>query len=180
MPGEAVLKEAPSIAAGASPEVFRQGMRRLAGGVCVLTSDLEGAPVGLTATAVTSLCAEPPRLLACVNRKVYAYTAFEKSRSLCVNVLSVDDLDIAKRFAGMTPGVSGPDRFAEGRWHIECGKAPVLEGALASFQCCIVEIIPACTHSILICDVLNIAASGADAAPLVYANGQFRSAALEV
>ncbi|AOZ01649.1 hypothetical protein BKK81_19900 [Cupriavidus sp. USMAHM13] len=160
--------------ATASPEDFRQGMRRLAAGVCVLTSSLDGMPVGLTATAVTALCAEPPRLLACVNRRVFAHAAFETSRALCVNVLSAGDVDIARRFAGMVPGVQGTERFAAGAWE---GQVPALLGALASFRCRIAEILPAGTHSILLCDVESVAVGPGDAAPLVYAHGQFRHAA---
>ncbi|RAR57577.1 flavin reductase (NADH)/flavin reductase [Paraburkholderia unamae] len=154
----------------ASPDDFRYAMRSLAGGVCVLTSELDGMPVGLTATAVTSLCADPPRLLACVNRKVYAHTAFEQTRTLCVNVLAAEDTEVARRFAGMVPEVSGTERFAHGAWH---GTPPALAGALASFACRIVEIVPAHSHSILICEVERVATSDTLAAPLVYAQGQF-------
>ena len=180
MSGQPVLSQESRLESAVSPDGFRQGMRRLAGAVCILTSRLNGTPVGLTATAVTSLCAEPPRLLACVNRKVFAYSAFETSRLICVNVLSVDDIALARRFAGMTPGVTGAERFSAGAWQTGAGEAPVLEGALASFQCRIAEIVPSSTHSILICDVLNVVVGGSENAPLVYANGQFRSAALEI
>ncbi|MBN3845969.1 MULTISPECIES: flavin reductase family protein [Burkholderiaceae] len=167
---ETALAKTPVRRIDTLPDCFRQGMRRLAAGVCVLTSDLDGMPVGLTATAVTSLSAEPPRLLACVNRKVSAYTAFEKARALCVNVLSASDVDIARRFAGMVPDVSGPDRFATSMWK---GKVPALSGALASFQCHIAEMVQAGTHSILICDVESVVVGEVDTAPLVYAHGQF-------
>ncbi|WP_052409465.1 flavin reductase family protein [Paraburkholderia oxyphila] len=154
----------------ATPDAFRAGMRRLAGGVCVLTSELDGLPVGLTATAVTSLCAEPPRLLACVNRKVFAHAAFERTRTLCVNVLAAEDTPVAMRFAGMVPNVSGAERFAEREWQ---GTPPMLAGALASFACRVVEIVAAHSHSILICEVERIAMRETAAAPLVYAQGQF-------
>ena len=56
-------------AAGISSEAFRAGMRHLAGAVTVLAaSGADGAPIGLAATAVCSLSAEPAALLACVNR----------------------------------------------------------------------------------------------------------------
>jgi len=173
MPESAIAAPTAS-GATASSDDFRQGMRRLAAGVCVLTSELDGVPVGLTATAVTALCAEPPRLLACVNRQVYAHAAFETSRALCVNVLSADDVDIARRFAGMVPGVRGTERFAAGAWE---GQLPTLVGALASFRCRVAEILPASTHSILVCDVESVAVGSSDAVPLVYAHGQFRHAA---
>lgn len=163
---------APPVASSSSAtaDAFRAGMRRLAGGVCVLTSELDGLPVGLTATAVTSLSAEPPRLLACVNRKVFAHTAFERTRTLCVNVLATEDASIAMRFAGMVPDVSGAQRFTQGDWH---GSPPMLTSALTSFACRVVEIVAAHSHSILICEVDRIAINEAETSPLVYAQGQF-------
>ena len=54
------LPRAP--AAGISSEAFRAGMRHLAGAVTVLAaSGADGAPIGLAATAVCSLSAEPAR-----------------------------------------------------------------------------------------------------------------------
>ena len=49
--------------------VFRQSMRRLATTVSVITCMSEGSPYGITATAVSSLCVEPPSLLVCLNAK---------------------------------------------------------------------------------------------------------------
>nr|UII03341.1 FMN reductase [Paraburkholderia sp.] len=155
-------------------------MRRLASGVCVLTSGLDGKPAGLTATAVTSLSADPPRLLACVNQTASAYATIEKSRSLCVNVLSADDLSLARCFAGMVPTMVGAARFAQGIWSDCEGGAPVLSSALVSFQCRVAEMLPAHTHSILICDVLGLAMRPRDSAPLIYVDGHFTSTRVEM
>lgn len=51
--------------------------------VCVIATEIDGARYGLTATAVASVSAEPPRLLACVNKsglthqKIVAAEAFD-------------------------------------------------------------------------------------------------------
>ena len=42
---------------------FRNAMRRLAVAVNVITISVDGAPMGMTATALSSLCADPPSLL---------------------------------------------------------------------------------------------------------------------
>ena len=52
---------------------YTAGMRRLAGGVTIVTTRLGEARAGLTATSVCSLTAEPPRLLACVHREADAH-----------------------------------------------------------------------------------------------------------
>jgi flavin reductase (DIM6/NTAB) family NADH-FMN oxidoreductase RutF len=38
---------------------FKRGMRRLAGGVCLITTQDETGPAGLVATSVVSLCVAP-------------------------------------------------------------------------------------------------------------------------
>ena len=52
---------------------FREGMRQLAAGVTIVTTSIGDQRIGLTATAVCSLSAEPPMLLACVNREAGAH-----------------------------------------------------------------------------------------------------------
>src|SRR6266849_7177996 len=82
----------PSANAGADhlidPGVFRQGMRQLVGGVTLITTHYAGRNVGLTATAVCSLSATPPRLIVCVNSKGATYKALCASRRMGVNVLA--------------------------------------------------------------------------------------------
>jgi flavin reductase len=55
-------------------------MRRLAGGVTIVTTRLGEDLAGLTATSVCSLTAEPPRLLACVHREADAHDLTLESR----------------------------------------------------------------------------------------------------
>jgi len=164
-----------------APAAFRAGMRALAGAVTVLTTALDGRRAGLTATAVCSLSAEPPRLIACVNRRGASYAAFADSGVLCVNVLSSGQADVAQRFAGAGPPgpAAGADRFAAGRWHAgEATGAPVLAGAVGAFECRIAEIVEAATHGILVGDVVRVhAPADADAHPLLYADGRFATLA---
>ncbi len=71
-------------------EEFRAGMRKLAGGVTIVTSiDQEGRRCGLTATAVCSLSTEPPSLVACVNRTSSVAAVVEASGVFAVNVLAM-------------------------------------------------------------------------------------------
>ena len=160
---------------------FKEGMRRLVGAVCIVTLADEGCRAGLTATAVCSISAEPPRLLVCINRSVFAHGLVATGRPLCVNVLTAEQMDQAKRFAGMVEGVAGEDRFASGSWALPSVGAPELTSALACFQCSIAEVLPAASHSIVICDVVGVGmaakATDAHAAALVYFDGRFMSVA---
>lgn len=152
---------------------FRTGMRMLSAGVTVLTTRVDDQRHGLTATAVCSLSPEPARLLACVNKAGRAFAAMTSSSLLAVNVLSHDQVDIAKRFAGMDG--DGADRFGVGDWEDGAvGELPTLRGSCCSLQCRIAEIIDSVSHGIMICNILKVSVAE-HAKPLVYSQGRFTS-----
>jgi flavin reductase (DIM6/NTAB) family NADH-FMN oxidoreductase RutF len=159
------------------PQLYKSGMRRLAGAVCILTLNRNGDWAGLTATAVSSISAEPPRLMVCINRNVYAHEFVEPGGPLCVNVLESGQLEEAKRFAGMLNGVKGQDRFSAGPWQQSEDDAPELESSLVRFQCRIGEVIMASTHSIVLCDVVGVSTAAQVEPPLIYFNGRFMAVA---
>ena len=159
----------------ATADLFKQGMSKLEGGVTIVTASQEGVPAGLTATAVCSLSAHPPRLLACINRAGTTYGVITQCRHFCVNVLSADDRDLAARFAGVG-AVPPPERFATGLWGSLKTGAPVLETALAAFDCRVASIIDTGSHAIIIGDVEDIRA-GAGGEPLLYMDGRFSTLA---
>ena len=159
-----------------SPAVFRDTMRALPGGVCVIATGEEGQRAGFTATAVCSVTADPPRLLVCVNRGVTAYGQLTANRKMSINVLSRGQQEIADLFAGGVPGVKGESRFQATAW-TQMQDVPVLEEACASFVCSVAEMVEQSTHTVFICDVLDARRVGEDECdavdPLVYANGRF-------
>lgn len=130
--------------------------------------------MGLTATAVCSVTADPPRLLVCINRDVRAHAGIVESGTLSVNVLTESQESLAKRFAGMVKDVRGDDRFLDGVWNEGVLGAPLLAGALANFDCRVVESVRASTHTIFICEVMNAEVASADEArPLIFFNRAF-------
>ena len=159
----------PAVAADA----FKRGMRRLAGGVTIITAAHEGDINGLTATAVTSLTAEPPQLLVCVNRSAAAHDLIRKGATLCVNALALEHRGLAARFAGID-GVHGPERFEAGEWTRLATGAPVLADALAAFDCVVVDTVDVGTHTIFICRVVEVRARE-DGVALIYEGGAFGS-----
>lgn len=139
--------------------------------VCVVTTELEGVRYGLTATAVSSVCADPPRLLVCVNTSGSTHDKIVQAGKFCVNVLTEDQDEVAVIFAGM--GSDTADRFATGHWtKLETG-APALEGAAAVFDCVLHEISTQSTHSVMFGNVVASAhVSGKDT--LLYGGRRFR------
>jgi flavin reductase (DIM6/NTAB) family NADH-FMN oxidoreductase RutF len=127
-------------------------MRRLIAGVTLVTTRHRGVPAGLTATSVCSLTAEPPRLLACINRETDTHTLIEASGVFAVSLLTQDHRDLADRFGGRTDAF-GPARFAFGTWATAATGAPILVDAAASFDCRLVQAVRVGTHSIFIGEV---------------------------
>lgn len=157
------------------PDMFRRGMRRLAGACTIITSAAPGQGrkgwAGLTATAVASVTADPAKLLVCINRSVWAHRIITESRVIGVNVLGSDSLALARRFAG---GECRPEeKFQGGSWRTHGAGAPLLDEALASFDCIVTENVEASTHDIFICDVIGVRMRESPSDPLIYFDGSF-------
>src|SRR5258708_34158071 len=110
---------------------FKDGMRPLARAVNLITSMHAGHRYGLTATAVCSASAEPPTVLACVNKLATTHNAVAKSKVFCVNVLRAEDWELSTTFSG---GQSGENRFKSCNWTRPATGSPVLIDALAPFD----------------------------------------------
>lgn len=151
---------------------FKTGMRHLAASVCLITTRHGAERGGLTATAVCSVSAEPPQLLACVNRDASAHPLIVASRIFAVNVLAPCHRQIAERFAGMD-GVEGDARFIDlGDWRSLITGAPVLAGCPVTFDCRVVSTTVAGTHTVVIGEIVGVALDAANM-PLLYAEGAF-------
>ena len=153
------------------PASFKAGMRHLAGGVCIVTSSSpDGRRAGMTATAVCAVSAEPPTLLVCVNRDTRSHDAIRGAGVFAVNVLDVLDQGLAHRFAGT---VAGDARFDGACWTQLVTGAPVLESALASFDCRIAQAVDVGTHRIVLGTVQALRLAPGTGKPLLYANGSY-------
>jgi len=140
--------------------------------VCVITTAVKGERFGLTATAVSSVCATPPRLLVCVNTAGLTHERIVTAGVLCVNVLAETQDKVAKAFAGMLG--RDFDRFTAGEWSTLATGSPVLSEATAAFDCRICETVSEFSHSIFICEVVATHSRAAEE-PLLYGARRFRT-----
>ncbi|MCB1341529.1 MAG: flavin reductase [Pseudooceanicola sp.] len=120
--------------------------------VCVITTEVDGQRFGLTATAVSSVSADPPRLLVCINKSGLTHDKVLAAGHFCVNVLAEHQDVVAMVFAGM--GGARDDRFATGEWTTLKTGAPALVGAAAVFDCVLGETSGQATHTVLFGDVV--------------------------
>ena len=150
-------------------EEFCAAMRRLAGAVNIITARHEDRMAGMTATAVCSVCADPPTLLVCINRRAATHAAVLASGAFCVNILRAEDHAVSIAFGG---AVSPEERFHGREWRRLQTGAPVFAGALCSFDCHVSERMTRGTHSVFLGEIQAIA-FGRHGRPLLYADGSF-------
>lgn len=147
-----------------SSQSYRDAMSGLAAAVNIVTTNGPGGRAGFTATAVCSVSDQPPTLLVCLNRSASAFAAFEQNDALCVNTLNADQMNLSNLFGGKT---DMDERFAAASWRGGESGAPVLDNALVSFDCRIIQRVSLGTHDTLFCEVLAVTAPQSSAG-LVY------------
>lgn len=154
-------------------KTFTGAMRALVGNCSVITVGEGDDRSGLVVTSAISLSAEPPLLLACVNRSSSSWPLLEKYRRFGWSSLGAGHQSVAERFSGFG-GIKGAARYEGAEWETASTGALLLKGAPAAFDCEVEEMIDRATHSIVIGRVRAIRET-ADAGALVYWNGAFRS-----
>jgi flavin reductase len=151
-------------------ETYRDGMARLAAAVNVITSDGPSGLGGFTASAVCSVTDDPPTLLVCINMASRQNEILRTNGVLCVNTLAAGQAEIAARFS--TRDLTMEQRFASGTWSTLATGSPALDGALATFDCRIVERLERGTHAVIFCEVQAVRVGDGD--PLLYFGRDYR------
>ncbi|WGF90432.1 flavin reductase [Marinivivus vitaminiproducens] len=157
-------------------KAYRDAMARLGAAVNIITTDGPGGRAGFTASAVCSVTDSPPTLLVCMNRNSSVNDAFRANGVLCVNVLAPGQEDLSSLFGGKTEMEA---RFAAGRWATLRTGAPILDGALASFDCTVAQVAEVGTHSVLFCEVEGLV-EGSAADGLIYFARRYHRIVAEV
>lgn len=150
---------------------FVSAMGLAATGVSVVTTDGPAGRFGLTVSAVSSVSADPPLVLICINRKSPALSALDVNGTFAVSLLGVENRAYAETFSGR-PREGKPFDFDNHDWREGDTGLPLVTDATAVFECETHESLDAGTHRIFIGRV--IAAHKGDAEPLVYCNRAFR------
>jgi flavin reductase (DIM6/NTAB) family NADH-FMN oxidoreductase RutF len=142
---------------------FKGVFRNHPAGVVVITTTVDGQPVGFTATSLISVSADPPLLAFSVDSASSAWRLLSVAPTLVVNFLTAEQVEISARFA-----TSGIDRFATTDWWSLPTGEPVLTGSAAWIRGEIVQRTPV-GRSVLV-SVLAVESDVADHAstPLVY------------
>jgi flavin reductase (DIM6/NTAB) family NADH-FMN oxidoreductase RutF len=150
---------------------FRNAMRHQTCTVAIVACGSGSQRAGLTATAACALSDDPAMVMVCINRNSRVHDAILRCRNFSLNFLSADQIGLAETFSGRT-GVNGESRFATGSWRELVTGSPVLDGALASFDCALQSRHEFATHSVfagLVCATRFEERRD----PLLYERGQY-------
>lgn len=121
----------------------------------------DGVPLVITVNSFTSVSLTPPLVLWCLERRASSFDAFMSADGYSINVLKSGQQALSERFAQHAPAPLGVDEIEF--WSTG---APIVKGALASFDCKIVDRHGAGDHVILIAEVLRFQSTAG--APLLY------------
>ena len=128
-------------------------------GVTIVTlRDAEGRPTGITVNSFSSLSLDPPLLLFSVGCQQVSCRWFEAQETFTVNVLSADQEHLAWQFAKPLK-----NKFDGVDWREGGNGVPVIEGALASFECRKWSIMEGGDHKIVVGEITDFSACEGDA-----------------
>lgn len=153
------------------PNLFREAMSRFASGVTVVTASRDADRFGITVSSFASVSIEPPLVLVCVSRGLLTHAAIEHSQAFAVNILGIHQVEVGRRFAGLTPETG--DRFSGLSWSTSGTGAPLLDDSLACLDCRLHASHDGGDHTIFVGEVVDARVSG-EGPPLLYHNRLWR------
>lgn len=153
---------------------FISAMRAVPGAVAIVATCADGERTGLAATAWNSLSADPPMLLACVNRKASAHALVQRAGAFSISLLCKDSDEMVAIFSNQR-GLEGSARFEPSHWGSGALGQPMLIDSVASFECRLIAAHDHGSHTILIGEVGDIRQGGQTDA-MLYLDGGYASA----
>lgn len=160
-----------------SADDFKSAFRNHPAGVAVITADVGAGPVGLTATSVISVSANPPLVVFSLSSASSSTPTVKQAETVVIHLLGVEQIDLARNFA-----TSGIDRFADTSiWSRLITGEPFLPASNAWMRGRIVNRMEAGDSTVVAVQVLQVdlpcekGRTAQQARPLVYHNRTWHS-----
>jgi flavin reductase (DIM6/NTAB) family NADH-FMN oxidoreductase RutF len=132
-----------------------------ASGVTVVTTCVDQFNYGITVSSFCSVSLVPPLVLICIDHTVTSHPPLERSGIFAVNVLAEEYERLSRHFA-----TRDIDKFEGVAYHPGQTGAPLLDDALATLECRIVQQVAAGDHTIFVGEVITGATRPGK--PLIY------------
>lgn len=160
-----------------SADDFKSAFRNHPAGVAVITADIGAGPVGLTATSVISVSANPPLVVFSLSSASSSTPTVKQAETVVIHLLGADQIGLAKNFA-----TSGIDRFADTAiWSRLISGEPYLPSSNAWMRGRIVNQMDAGDSTVVAVQILQVDLPGEsgrtaqESRPLVYHNRTWHS-----
>lgn len=154
------------------PRAFRNALGQFATGVTIVTAcGPNGERVGATVSSFNSVSLEPPLVLWSLDKRALSRSTFETSSHFAVHVLTLEQKELAQRFA-----TRGADKFETLQCGAGLGNAPLLDDCAACFECETRHRYDGGDHVIFVGEVKRF--RHVTGAPLVFHGGAFAEARL--
>src|SRR5262245_701079 len=150
-------------------DTFKRVLGSWVSGVTIVTSRHGELQHGMTASAFSSVSADPPQILICANRDSNTHAVIERSRCFSVSILAAGQEELSNLFADKSREDVRFDGLACATGATGCPRIP---GALAHLDCRVAQAVAAGTHVIYV--GLVEAAAVQDAAPLAFFRGRYQ------
>ncbi|WP_017612382.1 flavin reductase family protein [Nocardiopsis salina] len=158
-------------AGAVGPGLFRTALSHHPAGVVVVTADVAGEPVGLTATSFTGISLSPPLVGFYVAENSGTWPKLRRSGEFAVHLLGEDQADLAARFAA-----KGVDRFAAPTsWRPGPEDVPLLHGTAVHLVCRRYDTRLVGDHWLLVGEVTHCLELDDPRPPLLHHRGAFGS-----
>ncbi|WP_341365629.1 flavin reductase family protein [Yoonia sp. BS5-3] len=149
----------------ADADSFRGALGSFATGITVVTTDSPEGPVGIVANSFSSVSLDPPLVLWSPAKSSKRFEHFAGSRRYAIHVLGADQRDICAAVVKSKTAISDLPTHPS-----HCGM-PLIDGAVATFECNLEATHDAGDHVIIVGRVTKAHYAGGE--PLVFHGGKY-------
>lgn len=135
-------------------------------GVYVIGASHKDRHDAFTASSVMQASYQPLLMAVSVNPDHASYPLIRSSRTFAISVLRKDQVNLARHFG--THSGHELDKLRNVSWRTGTTGAPILDDALAWFECELTAVMPAGDHRIVLGRVVDGQLTDADANPMLY------------
>jgi flavin reductase ActVB len=148
---------------------FREAMGRLAAGIVMVTTEVDGRPWGLTVSACCSISMSPPTIAVSLGDNTVSAKVIEERGRFGVSILGESLLDAA-RFGSLRGEPKFVDHFCASQ---ERSMSPAIESAIAHMDCRVERTAHVADHVVFFGEVECVLTRHEEDNPLVYHDRRF-------
>jgi flavin reductase (DIM6/NTAB) family NADH-FMN oxidoreductase RutF len=152
-------------------KLFWRALGQRAIGSTIVTARSAAGPAGFLGLSASHVSADPPLMLASIDKRTSALVTVLEAKHFAVNFLPREAGTIADVFSGKGT-LKGAERFEAGAWTTLSTGAPVLKSALGAMDCRLEETIERYGSCIVIGRVVDVMIADGGS-PLVHFRGRY-------